>query len=73
MEFPGYQRVIFNGQREYVAEGTSLFQFLQNHRFDLEWLIVEHNRRIVRPGFWDRTDLHDGDRIEVLTFSGEGI
>lgn len=71
--FSGYINLSFNGKNEYVIKETSLFQFLRSHKFDLEWLVVEHNNRIVRPELWEYTGLKDGDQIEVLTFSGAGI
>ena len=69
----GYINVKLNGKNEYVIANTSLSQFLRSHKFDLEWLVVEHNNRIVRPELWTYVELRNDDRVEVLTFSGEGI
>jgi len=73
IRFDGYVKVLLNGRGEYVFPDTSLAQLLRSHKYNLEWLVVEHNNRIVRPEHRDALELRDGDRIEVLTFSGEGI
>ena len=61
-----------NGDPKTCAEPASLSQFIQQLGMKGDRVAVELNREIVPRAQWDSTQLHDGDRLEIVHFVGGG-
>ena len=64
-------KLIINGEeREFTA--NTLAALIDQLGMKADRIAVELNRQIVpRPG-WPATELHDGDRLEIVHFVGGG-
>ena len=65
-------RIQVNGRKRDVPAGTSVATLLRDLDLDGRILVVELNRRIVRPPETERAQLEAGDRIELVHFVGGG-
>ena len=65
-------QVWLNGEERTIDENVTLAALL--NRLDLapQRVAVEVNRDLVRRAEYPSTALHEGDRIEVVTFVGGG-
>ena len=61
-----------NGRERDVPAGTSVAKLLRELGLDGRMLVVELNRRIVRPPEIERAQLEAGDRVELVHFVGGG-
>ncbi|MCY3600415.1 MAG: sulfur carrier protein ThiS [Gemmatimonadetes bacterium] len=61
-----------NGRERDVPAGTSVGALLRNLGLDGRTLVVELNRRIVRPPETESVQLEAGDRVELVHFVGGG-
>lgn len=61
-----------NGEQKSCAEATSLEAFIEQLGMKGDRVAVELNRDIVPRAQWGDTELHDGDRLEVVHFVGGG-
>jgi sulfur carrier protein len=64
--------IVVNGESRTVAEGTTIRGLLEGLALPASRVAVERNRSIVRKGDYDGVVLHEGDRIEIVTFVGGG-
>ncbi len=65
-------RIHVNGKEHVLSDEASLKEVVDRLCPDPERVITELNGAIVERGAWDRTRLHDGDRLELVTFVGGG-
>ena len=65
-------RVILNGDEREFPDALTLAQLVEQLGMKADRLAVELNRQIVRREQWATTQLHEGDKIEVVHFVGGG-
>ena len=61
-----------NGEQKSCADDTSLAQLIDQLGMKGDRVAVELNREIVARSRWSETELHDGDRLEIVHFVGGG-
>ena len=61
-----------NGELHTCSAQTSLPQLLQQLGLDPRLVAVEYNGEILHRQYWEQTQLHSGDRLEVVTIVGGG-
>lgn len=65
-------RVWLNGVAKTLADGSTVGELLTQLRLQPVRVAVELNEDIVQRKTFAETHLHDGDRLEVVTFVGGG-
>ena len=65
-------RVTINGESESVERDTSVADLLALRQLEPLQVAVEVNENVVPRRTFRETMIHDGDRIEVVTFVGGG-
>lgn len=63
--------IVINGKEEALPE-MSITELMQLKGFRLEYVAVEQNGRIVPKAAYGDSQIHDGDRLEVVSFVGGG-
>lgn len=58
--------IVVDGMAEAVPQGLSLPQLILRHQAQHKDLIVEINGRFVHPREYERVELKDGDRVELI-------
>ncbi len=61
-----------NGASRRIPEGCTVAQLLELMGIDATRVALERNRQVVPRATYATAALHDGDRIEVVTFVGGG-
>jgi sulfur carrier protein len=64
--------VFVNGDQRSFADSLSLIQLIEQLGMKGDRVAVELNRAIVPRAQWSATELHDGDRLEIVHFVGGG-
>lgn len=64
--------LIVNGEPRHFERTLTAAQLLAELELDPRAVVVELNRRIVRRPELDRTQLDDGDSVELVHFVGGG-
>lgn len=64
--------LIVNGEPRHFGRALTAAQLLAELELDPRAVVVELNRRIVRRPELDRTQLGDGDTVELVHFVGGG-
>jgi len=72
MHYISCMELFVNGDVKTCAESSSLDQFIQQLGMKGDRVAVELNREIVPRAQWDVTQLHAGDRLEIVHFVGGG-
>lgn len=63
-----------NGEeREFSDAPASLTALIESLGMKPDRVAVELNRDLVPRGRWAETELHEGDRLEVVHFVGGGL
>ena len=65
-------RVYVNGENKELTDGLSLLELVSVLALPIQRIAVELNREVVRRAEWEKTVLHDEDRIEIVHFVGGG-
>jgi len=65
-------KILVNGEEKDVADGILLSVLIEEVGISCARAAVERNREIVPPEAYDKTPLHEGDRIEIVSFVGGG-
>ncbi len=63
--------IAVNGQKETTAACT-LFEYVTGKGLNIESLVVELNKKIIKQEQWQITHLKDNDELELLSFVGGG-
>ncbi len=61
-----------NGQRRELDGPTPLLDFLAEREIDPRFVVVEHNRAIVRRATYSEVTLNDGDELEIVQMVAGG-
>jgi thiamine biosynthesis protein ThiS len=64
--------IVLNGDARELAPHTTVATLLAGLGLDPRQVAVERNREIVPRATYERTELLDGDSLEVVTFVGGG-
>ena len=64
--------VTVNGERQFIAEGTTLLDLLEQLGEPYGAGVVELNRKFVHSDSLETTVLQDGDEVEVLLLAFGG-
>jgi sulfur carrier protein len=64
--------VVVNGERKELPARTTLRELVEELTPGPQRVAVELNGLVVRRSDWPATQLHDGDRIEIVHFVGGG-
>ena len=65
-------QIFVNGEQKACGESVSLAQLIAELGMKGDRVAVELNREIVPRPQWPGTELHDGDRLEIVHFVGGG-
>lgn len=65
-------QIQLNGEARRVNDGTTVAVLLRELDIRLDRVAVELNLEILAKNDFDARLLHDGDRIEILSFIGGG-
>ncbi len=66
-------QVQINGEpREFSDTTLRLSELVERLSLAPQRIAVEVNRQIVRRLDWEQTEVHDGDRVEIVHFVGGG-
>ena len=65
-------RVVVNGAEHELAPGTSIADLVRTLGLTSARVAVERNGRLVPRPEHERTELADGDRLEIVTLVGGG-
>jgi len=65
-------RLVINGEEKVFAAIDNLGMLVEQLGMKGDRVAVELNREIVSRTEWVNTQLHDGDRLEIVHFVGGG-
>jgi sulfur carrier protein len=65
-------QITVNGEQKSFPASLSLAQLIEHLGMKGDRVAVELNREIVPRAQWSGTELHDGDRLEIVHFVGGG-
>jgi len=66
-------RLVINGEEKEFDQISTLSSLVDQLGLKSDRLAIELNRDIVPRANWERTELHDGDRLEIVHFVGGGL
>lgn len=61
-----------NGETRTCSSKSPLPDLLQQLGFNPRLVAVEYNGEILHRQFWSKTEMQEGDRLEVVTIVGGG-
>lgn len=64
--------IYLNGKPEDIMDGISLAELARERQYCLDYIAAELNGEIVPKQQYEDTILHDGDKLEVVSFVGGG-
>ena len=64
--------IIINGETKEFKENTTLLMMLKELSLEGKVMAAAVNMDIVKQDSWDKHQLHDGDKLELLDFVGGG-
>lgn len=65
-------KIHVNGAVVELEAPLTLSGLLARHKMKPEVVVVEHNLRVPAKDEYDRIELADGDRVEIVKFMGGG-
>ena len=65
-------KLIVNGESAEISDGSTVADLLSKFELQPARIAVELNEGLVRRTEFAATPLHDGDRLEIVTFVGGG-
>jgi thiamine biosynthesis protein ThiS len=65
-------RVYLNGESKKIDDGLTLAELVSQLDLPAVRVAVELNRTVVRRSDWEKTELSEDDRIEIVHFVGGG-
>lgn len=63
--------IIVNGKNERIT-AENIAAYVSDRGLEPNTLVVEHNGSVIVSDQWEKTPLHDGDQLELLSFVGGG-
>ena len=65
-------RITLNGEPYDLAGPLTVQELLAQLQIDPRRVAVEHNLTVVKREAFDRTEVNDGDEVEIVNFVGGG-
>jgi sulfur carrier protein len=65
-------KIVLNGEQHEVEEPLTVARLLQTLNLRSEQVAIEINLKILDRGDFPTWNLHDGDKVEILSFIGGG-
>ena len=65
-------RVYLNGESKTIADTLTLAELVSELDLPVVRVAIELNRTVVRRSDWEKTNLAEDDRIEIVHFVGGG-
>jgi thiamine biosynthesis protein ThiS len=65
-------QITINGEKRELSENLTISEMLENLELPAERIAVELNCEVVRKKDWERIELNDADKIEIIHFVGGG-
>jgi thiamine biosynthesis protein ThiS len=65
-------KIVVNGEQHQAEEPLTVTLLLQKLNLRSEQVAVEINLKILERGDFPTWNLHDGDKVEILSFMGGG-
>jgi len=65
-------KLVINGEERSFGDRLTLAALVEQLGVKADRVAIELNKNIVRRADWEKTALHDGDRLEVVHFVGGG-
>jgi len=65
-------RILLNGEERTLEGPLTLAALVERLGMKADRVAVELNREIVSRPRWAETELHEGDRLEIVQFVGGG-
>ena len=62
-----------NGEPRTCSSQSQLVELLEHLGFNPRLVAVEYNGEILHRQFWPQTQVHEGDRLEIVTIVGGGL
>jgi thiamine biosynthesis protein ThiS len=66
-------KIQINGAEREFPTPLSLARLVEQLGMKQDRVAIELNKEIVTRDRWPETDLHDGDRLEIVHFVGGGL
>ena len=66
-------QVHINGDAREVPDNTSLSNLVTLLNLPNERIAIELNHAVIRRTEWPVTELHEGDKVEIVHFVGGGL
>lgn len=67
-----FRMITVNGEKLHAHEGATVQELIQTQGYRIDVIAVEHNGKILKKADYATTFLHDGDRLEIVSFVGGG-
>ncbi len=64
--------ILVNGKPATCLPQTTLPQMLEQIGLNPRLVVVEYNGEILHRQYWEKTQLQEGDRLEIVTIVGGG-
>jgi len=58
--------------KEIDLDGKNLSDYIAESEYDIKFIAVEINEELIPKAKYSETIIHDGDKIEVVSFVGGG-
>ena len=68
----GPLRIEVNGEQREFEGPLTLSELVERLGLAAERLAIERNKEVVRRAEWPRTQVSEGDRVEIVHFVGGG-
>ena len=64
--------LIVNGKKRTATDGATITALLQELQINPVRVAVQLNQQIIKRELYERTPLHEGDMLEIITFMAGG-
>lgn len=64
--------LIINGKEEIIDTDLTISEFVATKSLNPNVIVIELNAQIIDRANWDKIQLSDGDKLEVISFVGGG-
>ena len=61
-----------NGKRRTATDGATITALLEELQINPVRVAVQLNQQIIKRELYERTPLHEGDMLEIITFMAGG-
>jgi thiamine biosynthesis protein ThiS len=62
-----------NGEPTTISGKSTLEDLVVGLKLAPQRIAIELNREVIKRALWDKTDLADGDIVEIVHFVGGGV